>query len=66
VFIQDYNEKNFKDELNYAVNYAGVAITDNQLHRLKELADNPKIKGTLIFPLTGKPAETAAQLQKVI
>jgi hypothetical protein len=65
VFIQDYNEKNFKEELNYAVNYAGVAITDNQLHRLKELVDNPKIKGILIFPLAGKPEATAAQVQKV-
>jgi hypothetical protein len=64
VFIQDYNEKNFKDELNYAVNYAGVAITDNQLHRLKELVDNPKIKGILIFPLAGKPEETAERVQK--
>jgi Glycosyl hydrolase-like 10 len=66
VFIQDYNEKNFKDELNYAINYDGVAITDDQLHRLKELVDNPKIKGVLIFPLAGKPQETAARVQKVI
>ncbi len=65
VFIQDYNEKNFKDELNYAVNYAGVAITDGQLHRLKELTVNPKIKGILIFPLAGKPEETAARVQKI-
>jgi hypothetical protein len=65
VFIQDYNEKNFKDELNYAVNYAGVAITDGQLHRLKELTANPKIKGILIFPLGGKPEETAARVQKI-
>jgi uncharacterized lipoprotein YddW (UPF0748 family) len=66
VFIQDYNEKNFKEELNYAVNYAGVAITDNQLHRLKELVENPKIKGILVFPLAGKPENTAAQVQRVI
>jgi Glycosyl hydrolase-like 10 len=65
VFIQDYNEQNFTAELNYAVNYAGVAITDSQLHRLKELVTNPKIKGVLIFPLAGKPAETAAQVQKI-
>jgi hypothetical protein len=65
VFIQDYNEKNFKEELNYAVNYAGVAITDNQLHRLKELTDNPKIKGILVFPLAGNPEETAARVQKI-
>lgn len=65
VFIQDYNEQNFQEELNYAVNYAGVAITDNQLHRLKELVDNPKIKGILVFPLAGKPEQTAAQLPKM-
>ncbi len=63
VFIQDYNENNFKEELNYAVNYAGVAITDKQFHRLKELTNNSKIKGVLIFPLAGKPEETAARLQ---
>ncbi len=66
VFIQDYNEKNFKDELNYVFKYEGVAITDNQLHRLKELTDNPRIKSLLIFPLGGKPEETAARVQKKI
>jgi uncharacterized lipoprotein YddW (UPF0748 family) len=66
VFIQDYNEKNFKDELNYVVKYEGVAITDNQLHRLKELTDNPRIKSVLIFPLGGKPEDTAARVQKTI
>lgn len=65
VFIQDYNEKNFKEELNYAVNYAGIAITDNQLHRLKELTENPKIKGILVFPLAGIPAETAARVRAI-
>jgi uncharacterized lipoprotein YddW (UPF0748 family) len=66
VFIQDYNEKNFKDELNYVVNYQGVAITENQLHRLKELTDNPRIKSILIFPLAGKPEDTAARVHKTI
>ncbi len=66
VFIQDYNEKNFKDELNYVIKYEGVAITDNQLHRLKELTDNPRIKSVLIFPLGGKPQDTAARVQKTI
>jgi uncharacterized lipoprotein YddW (UPF0748 family) len=66
VFIQDYNEKNFKDELNYVVKYEGVAITDNQLHRLKELTDNPRIKSVLIFPLGGKPEDTAARVQETI
>jgi Glycosyl hydrolase-like 10 len=65
-FIQDYNEKNFDEELNYVVKYAGIAIADNQFHRLKELVANPKVKGILIFPLAGKPEETAGRLQKAI
>jgi uncharacterized lipoprotein YddW (UPF0748 family) len=66
VFIQNYSEKNFKDELNYIVKYDGAAITDNQLHRLKELTDNPRIKSVLIFPLAGKPEDTAARVQQTI
>ncbi|MGK7956705.1 MAG: family 10 glycosylhydrolase, partial [Crocosphaera sp.] len=38
VFIQAYNENNFQAELNYAIKYDGIAITDQQLHRLQELA----------------------------
>ncbi|MBH8561443.1 family 10 glycosylhydrolase, partial [Nostoc sp. CENA67] len=63
VFIQAYNEANFKEELNYAKNYAGIAITDQQLHRLKELVDNQEIKSILVFPLSGKPEETASRLK---
>ncbi len=63
VFIQAYNEANFSEEVNYAANYAGIAITDGQFHRLKELIDNPKIKNVLIFPFSGKPEETAANLK---
>jgi uncharacterized lipoprotein YddW (UPF0748 family) len=66
VFIQNYSEKNFKDELNYIIKYDGAAITDNQLHRLKELTDNPRIKSVLIFPLAGKPEDTAVRVQKTI
>jgi uncharacterized lipoprotein YddW (UPF0748 family) len=66
VFIQDYNEKNFQQELDYAVHYAGVAITDNQLHRLPALIANDRIKGILFFPLAGKPQVTAAQVQKIV
>ncbi|MBW4500535.1 MAG: family 10 glycosylhydrolase [Scytonema hyalinum WJT4-NPBG1] len=65
VFIQAYNEANFKDELNYAKNYAGIAITDRQLHRLKELVDNQAIKSILVFPLSGKPEETASSLKSL-
>jgi len=65
VFIQVYNDANFNQELTYTENYAGVAISDKQLYRIKELANNPKIKGILIFPTTGKPEETVAQLNKL-
>ena len=63
VFIQAYNDANFRQELNYAENYAGVAITENQLHHLKELVENNKIKSVLVFPTTGKPEQTAAKLK---
>ncbi len=63
VFIQAYNDANFKQELDYAENYAGVAITDNQLYHLKELADNTKIKSVLVFPFSGKPEETATKIK---
>lgn len=63
VFIQIYNDANFKQELTYAEKYAGVAIADNQFHRLNELVRNTKIKSILVFPTSGKP-ETAAALVK--
>ncbi len=65
-FIQAYNEKNFKEELNYVKKYNGIAITDKQFHRLTELINNPEIKNILVFPLSGKPEETAAKLKKMI
>ncbi len=65
VFVQAYNEANFKEELNYAKKYDGIAITDQQLHRLKELIDNPAIKSVLIFPLSGKPESTASSLKSL-
>ena len=34
VFIQAYNENNFNAEVNYAKKYDGIAITDQQLHRI--------------------------------
>jgi uncharacterized lipoprotein YddW (UPF0748 family) len=64
VFIQAYNDTNFSQELDYAGNYAGVSITDAQLSRLPELVKNPKIKSILIFPLAGKPEETASNLKQ--
>jgi uncharacterized lipoprotein YddW (UPF0748 family) len=64
VFIQTYNDANFNQELNYAQNYAGVAISDKQLSRLKELINNPKIQSVLVFPFAGKPEEAAALVKK--
>jgi uncharacterized lipoprotein YddW (UPF0748 family) len=65
VFIQAYNDNdaNFKEELNYAKSYAGIAISERQFHRLKELVNNPAIKSILVFPLAGKPEETASNLR---
>lgn len=64
-FIQTYNDDNFKQELDYAENYAGVAISDQQLYRLKELVNNSKIKSILVFPSSGKPEEAAASIKKL-
>jgi uncharacterized lipoprotein YddW (UPF0748 family) len=66
VFIQTYNDANFNQELDYAAKYAGVAISDQQLYRLKELVNNTKIKSVLLFPSSGKPEETAASIKKFI
>ncbi|MDJ0615417.1 MAG: family 10 glycosylhydrolase [Calothrix sp. MO_192.B10] len=63
VFIQAYNEDNFKEELNYAKKYNGIAITDKQFHRFKELVNDQGIKSILVFPLSGKPEETASQVK---
>jgi len=65
VFIQTYNDANFNQELDYAENYAGVAISDKQLSRLKELVNNTQIKSVLVFPSSGKPEETAALVKKL-
>ena len=64
VFIQAYNDTNFNQELEYAKNYAGVAITDKQLYHLKELVGNTKIKSVLVFPSVGNPEEVAALVKK--
>ena len=64
VFIQTYNDANFQQELAYAEQYSGVALTEKQFNRLKDLTKNPKIKGILVFPFAGKPEEAAAQVQK--
>ncbi|VEP14100.1 conserved hypothetical protein [Hyella patelloides LEGE 07179] len=63
VFIQAYNEKGFKEELNYVKKYDGVAITDRQFHRLPQLIESKAVKSILVFPLSGKPEITAAELK---
>lgn len=66
VFIQAYNEKNFKEELIYAQKYDGIAITDNQLARLTTIINDPKIKSVMIFPLAGQPEKTASNIQTFV
>jgi uncharacterized lipoprotein YddW (UPF0748 family) len=65
VFIQVYNDDNFKEELNYARNYAGVAISEKQFHRLKELVNNEAIKSILVFPTSGKPEAAVSNLKNL-
>jgi uncharacterized lipoprotein YddW (UPF0748 family) len=66
VFIQVYNDANFQEELNYVKNSAGIAISEKQFHRLKELVNNPAVKSVLVFPTSGKPEETAFNLNSFI
>lgn len=65
VFIQNYNEKNFEAELDYIKQYQGIAITDQQFHRLPEIINNKEIKSVLVFALSGKPEQTAASLKSL-
>ncbi|WP_016949177.1 family 10 glycosylhydrolase [Anabaena sp. PCC 7108] len=66
VFIQVYNDANFQEELNYVKKYHGIAISEAQFHRLKEVVSNPEIKSVLVFPASGKPEETASTLNGLI
>jgi uncharacterized lipoprotein YddW (UPF0748 family) len=65
-FIQIYNDSNFEQEMDYAVKYNGVAISDKQLNRLKDLINNTQIESILVFPSDGKPEDTAAAVKKII
>ena len=65
IFIQNYNEKNFQAELDYIKQYGGIAITSKQFHRLPEILANKSIENVLIFPLSGKPEETAAKVKSL-
>lgn len=64
-FIQVYNDANFQDELKYVKNSAGIAISDQQFNRLPELVKNQAIKSILVFPVAGKPEETASKLKSL-
>ncbi|MGB3755860.1 MAG: family 10 glycosylhydrolase [Rivularia sp. (in: cyanobacteria)] len=66
IFIQAYNEDGFQEELNYAKKVDGIAISDKQFHRVEELVKNKDIKSILVFPIAGKPKETAAKLNELI
>lgn len=65
-FIQVYNDNNFQDELAYAEEHSGVAITENQLHRLDELVKNENIESILIFPSQGNPEEAAGLVKNYV
>ena len=65
VFIQNYNEKNFDAELDYIKKYDGIAITDEQFHRLPEIIENKQIESVLVFALSGNPEQTAAKLKSL-
>ncbi|MGB3641648.1 MAG: glycoside hydrolase family 10 protein, partial [Rivularia sp. (in: cyanobacteria)] len=66
IFIQAYNEDGFNEEVNYAKKVDGIAISDKQFHRVEELVNNKEIKSLLVFPIAGKPKETASKLNELI
>jgi uncharacterized lipoprotein YddW (UPF0748 family) len=65
VFIQVYSEENFKEEMKYVKQHDGIAITERQFNHLEALNKNDQIKSILLFPLSGKPEETAAKLHQL-
>ncbi len=65
-FIQVYNDNNFAVELDYVEQYQGIAISDAQFERLEALENNPKVKSVLLFPVNGKPEETARRFGEVL
>ena len=66
VFIQVYNDDNFKEELNYVKKYDGIAISDGQLHRLEELVNNSNINSVLVFPTIEKPEKAASRVKSTL
>jgi uncharacterized lipoprotein YddW (UPF0748 family) len=66
VFIQVYNEDNFKEEINYVKQTDGIAITERQFHHIEYLLQEPKVKSIFIFPLSGKPEETLVKLNNLV
>ena len=65
VFIQVYNDQNFSAELDYVEKYDGIAISDQQLHRLPEIIANKQIKSILLFPISNSGEELASQFKKI-
>ena len=64
-FIQVYNDQNFSAELNYVEKYNGIAISDQQLHRLPEIITNKKIESVLLFPVSDSGEELATKFKKI-
>jgi hypothetical protein len=65
-FIQVYSSKNFNDELQYVRANNGISITERQFDRLEEIAKDSQIESILLFPLSGKPEEMAANFHKIM
>ncbi|MDB9371811.1 family 10 glycosylhydrolase [Nodularia sphaerocarpa] len=66
VFIQVYNDDNYQEELKYVRDVDGIGISDNQFHRLGDIINNKDIKSVLVFPIDGKPEQTATNLQNLV
>lgn len=58
-----YLGRSFRRSVAYLEQYGGVAIAETQIHRLKALVENSKIKNILIFPIGGDPEKAAALFQ---
>ncbi|MEB3341965.1 family 10 glycosylhydrolase [Okeania sp.] len=66
VFIQVYNDDNFEEELNYVRKYDGIAISEQQLHRLEKLVNDYNVKSVLVFPMNEKPEKAASLIKSAL
>lgn len=65
-FIQVYSSENFNDELQYVRANNGISITERQFDRLEEIVKDSRIESILLFPLSGKPEEMAANFHNLM